>query len=472
MSISPENTNPRRHLLTEAEVDAIYKKCEQLTGETECPTESLNLDGAAEPRRPTNIREAACKPWVIVPPQFNASAKLSPNDVVQVQFYPEDGHGVWFYVHESVVMDSTLEDAFLNQVLDEFPELFPNSNVSFGDVDLNDDLESFAAIGVYQIDEMKAMYSEMKPRKFLVEGYIPAESLILSVGDSNIGKTPAQYQLGICIAAGMPFFDIPVTRGRVLYLDFENTIDDAMAKPDDISKHLGLSAAPKYFKMWHPAMAKEGYDEHIWDIVRKTSPTLVIIDTLAASFPRAEKGNTEAAEFLNEARKITREVGCAIMFTHHLTKSSGRNDVASGATADPTIQELMKDVRGASALVNGVDVRLMFRKPRSSDGSCAFELQGFRRMHGTLPTIAVERVFDENSGEAIGYTRLAGVGLIKNPRYREIFPKLQHEFQWKDLKENGLGGGSCRHCIDDYRSAGVLEPTDEGKPFRKKDGIK
>ncbi len=461
MSISREDTNPSHTFDTDAE--AFLDQLEQ----QKCPT-----NGSTESRRPTNLREAACGRWVIVPPQFDVSAKLSPNEIVRVSYSGDDMPGVWFHVHESIVADPTRYDAFVTQVLEEFPELPQLGAVSFCDVDLNDDIESFTDIGVYQIDEMERIREKMKPRKFLVENYIPAESLILSAGDSNIGKTPAQYQLGICIAAGVPFFGIPVSRGRVLYFDFENTYDDTIAKSKDISRHLQLKSVPKYFKIWHPSMAVEGYDEHhIWEIVRKVCPTLVIIDTLTASFPQVEKGNTDAGIFINDARKITREVGCAIMVTHHLTKSAGRNDGPGAARfvapAETTIQEAMKDVRGASAIVNGVDVRWMFRKPRKTDGPCAFELQGFRRMYGAVPTIAVERVMDQTSGEPIGYNRLAGVNLIKNPRYREIFGKLPADFFYKHLHEHGLGGGSCTHCINDYRSAGVLDP-DETNPFRKR----
>jgi hypothetical protein len=277
----------------------------------------------------------------------------------------------------------------------------------------------------------------------------------------------------MCIAAGVPFFGIPVTRGRVLYLDFEDTIEDAVATPERIAHHLGLRRVPKNFKLWHPAMAVDGYDEnHIWDIIRDSHPTLVILDTLSASFPKAEKDNTEAGTFINTCRSVCREVGCSIMFTHHLKKSSGRGGDNNGPPlAEPTIQELMKDTRGAIGLINGANVRLMFQKPRSGvDGPCAFEIHGFRRMFGTLPMIPVERVFDNETQDAIGYDRLAGVELIHNPKYREIFRKLPREFQRKDLREF-LSGSSTQLCIGQYIAAGVIDPPEAGCPFRKKDGV-
>lgn len=446
---------------------------EQLNAMTDEELEELLR--SAPKSAPSPLREAADNRLVVVPNDFDG--KIKPDEIVQVIYrHLDDNTAVSFLVHESIVINPKLYDAFATRFENEFPELFPHADVSFRDLDLNDDVESFANIGVYTIEEVEARFEKMKPREYLLDGYIPAQSLTMSVGDSNIGKTPAQYQLGICIAAGVPFFGIPTTRGRVLYLDFENTIDDAKAKPRDIARYLGLHAVPKYFKLWHPAMAVEGYDEnHIWKIVKETSPTLVIIDTLSASFPNAEADNPKAGEFIKTCRTICRAVGCAIMFTHHLVKSSGRNNVPAqngfAPPAEPTIQEHMKDVRGASALINGVDVRWMFKKPRTDGGPCAFELHGFRRMHGTLPMISVERVFDDKTGDAIGYNRLAGVELIQNERYREIFGKLPRAFQWKDLKAQGLGGGSTRHCVDAYLSAKVIDPPEDGQPFRKREGM-
>ena len=92
-------------------------------------------------------------------------------------------------------------------------------------------------------------------------------------------------------------------------------------------------------------------------------------------------------------------------------------------------------------------------------------------MYGTLPMISVERVFDEDTSEAIGYDRLAGVELIQNKRYREIFGNLGREFQWKDLRDQGLSGSSTKLCIGQFIAAGVIEPHEEGQPFRKRKGM-
>ena len=55
----------------------------------------------------------------------------------------------------------------------------------------------------------------------VVEGLIPPRSVNILVGDSGIGKSPLAYQLGLAVASGTPFLDMPVQQGKVLLVDFE-----------------------------------------------------------------------------------------------------------------------------------------------------------------------------------------------------------------------------------------------------------
>jgi RecA-family ATPase len=50
-----------------------------------------------------------------------------------------------------------------------------------------------------------------------------AENWPAVVGDSGLGKTPLGIQLGVCVAAGLPFMGLQVSqRGPVLYCDAES----------------------------------------------------------------------------------------------------------------------------------------------------------------------------------------------------------------------------------------------------------
>ena len=81
------------------------------------------------------------------------------------------------------------------------------------------------AYGVFTPPELMKLSQQM-PASYLVEGLIPTRSVDIVVGDSGIGKTPLMYQLAMCVAAGITFLGHKVQQGRVLYLDYENGIED------------------------------------------------------------------------------------------------------------------------------------------------------------------------------------------------------------------------------------------------------
>src|SRR5437016_4039871 len=78
----------------------------------------------------------------------------------------------------------------------------------------------------------------------LVAGWLPVRSVNILIGDSGVGKTPLAYQLGLCVAAGLPFLGAATRRGRVLILDFENGARDWHRMLDQQRKFLGLANFP------------------------------------------------------------------------------------------------------------------------------------------------------------------------------------------------------------------------------------
>src|SRR5579859_235175 len=71
--------------------------------------------------------------------------------------------------------------------------------------------------GIYQGDDLGPVVSTLpSSTQHLVQGLIPPRSVNILVGDSGIGKSPLVYQLGLAVASGTPFLDLPVTPAKVL----------------------------------------------------------------------------------------------------------------------------------------------------------------------------------------------------------------------------------------------------------------
>src|SRR5580700_4312491 len=55
----------------------------------------------------------------------------------------------------------------------------------------------------------------------IVAGLIPKRAISFLIGDSGLGKSPLAYQLGLSVAAGIPFLaGMETQRGPVVYLDY------------------------------------------------------------------------------------------------------------------------------------------------------------------------------------------------------------------------------------------------------------
>ena len=77
-------------------------------------------------------------------------------------------------------------------------------------------------LGLFSSTRMANALSSRGAEPMLVSGLLRARSVNLFVGDSGLGKTPFGIQLGLCVAAGLPFLGRPTKRGRVVFFDAES----------------------------------------------------------------------------------------------------------------------------------------------------------------------------------------------------------------------------------------------------------
>jgi hypothetical protein len=96
----------------------------------------------------------------------------------------------------------------------------------------------------------------------------------------------------------------------------------------------------------------------------------------------------------------------------------------------------MQDARGASALINGSDVRLGVDAPDLSAVSkdeISLVLRGFGRVRGEIDPIYVARDSDEN-GDPVGYRHLVGAELLFDNHRQNALASLPQQFTFKDAK--------------------------------------
>jgi hypothetical protein len=283
--------------------------------------------------------------------------------------------------------------------------------------------------------------------KYIIENLLPERQLGVIVGNSGLGKSPALYQLGICAAAGVPFLGDRTAETDVLYLDFENGAGDSSLLAERIAKFLGLPTIPENFLRWNAddCTASFGRPGHgIEDIIRDWSratsrtgrPKLAIVDPLRFWLQKIEDAR-HADEQIQLGRRVIRETGAAILGVHHLRRVSGEtaNNIPLLETDPRTWIQAMS--RGATALINGSDTRLGLETAacKFAHDKEALVLAGFRRVHGQIGPVFIERVTSEEDGEPVGYRRLASVELLADPGHIAAFQRFPARFTFSEASQ-------------------------------------
>ena len=277
---------------------------------------------------------------------------------------------------------------------------------------------------------------------YLVEGLIPARSVNLLVGDSGLGKSPLACQLGICVAAGIPFLGRPTRKGRVVIADFENGIADVSELIERISRHVGLKEPPGSddFFVWtlNDCLPRYGQPGHtLTDMLRDVRPALAIVDSIASYRPEAEEKISFATHMLQEFRVLVRDFGTATLGVHHRRKPSRKPGESAGPLESANLREWFQDTRGASSLINGSDVRLGVDEPDLSvcgKDDLALVLRGFGRIRGEIGPLYLARDCGED-GEPQGYRALTGPELLFNQDQQKALAALPPQFTFKDAKK-------------------------------------
>ena len=297
-------------------------------------------------------------------------------------------------------------------------------------------------LGLYTPAEIDKQCAQESRKKVVVEGLLNAGQVGIIVGESGIGKSPLNYQLSLCVAAGRPFLRMKTTQGLVIYVDGENGTQNSQAIRNSVLRHLRSECPKNFLVLDVPDMA------HLRPVVSKFKPTLVVIDTLRAFDPQAERENSIAATFIKDLKTLGRETGTAFLVIHHPKKPNG--DYGPPKLERDNVMEWLYQASGARALINQTDTRIAIES--TTKGDAALVMVWNHKVQGVTGPVFLTRVFDEDD-EPIGYDRLIGSVALLNKDQQELFEKLGSTFSFTEAKHAyGRRGQATtdflRKCID------------------------
>jgi hypothetical protein len=311
--------------------------------------------------------------------------------------------------------------------------------------------------GIFEARELGSVLDKHPSgAKALVQGLIPRGSVNILVGDSGIGKSPLAYQLGLAVAAGKPFLDMPTAQGNVLLVDFENSLADVRWIMDRQRQHLRLEECPHAFQVW--PMHLDPLRQKVEQVIDALAPDLVILDSLRSFNPIMESESSAAVGQIKQLRVTAARHGTAFLLIHHVRKhpTPGEARQARQARSPVSLEEgevmdWLLRTAGARALINQMDVRLAVARrnlardqPRERasgvEGTVGGKkeeliLRGHYRTRGEVGPFVLRRKRSDGDGEPLGYELVtAATGPLENVEQRAFFERLPDQFSFKEAR--------------------------------------
>lgn len=251
------------------------------------------------------------------------------------------------------------------------------SNASTSTTQIQADSETSTLLGGgYELDGLDykfitlvQVFEQPLEIDWLVENYIPSDSIGMLFGASGSGKSHIALSLAASIANGTEWFDHKAKEGNVLILAGEGN-NGLHRRLKAIQKEHETTINPeKVFFSERPIGldTDEGFDDAVTAIDNLGRDLdLIVIDTLSRHLlQRAENSNDDMAQFINRLELLRHRYECSILVVHHTGKSS------------------QQGARGASALKANID--FSFKVEKAENNVCSLSCDKQKDADDNLP---------------------------------------------------------------------------------------
>jgi RecA-family ATPase len=192
------------------------------------------------------------------------------------------------------------------------------------------------------------------PQRWVIDGLVPAQALVVLWGPAKEGKTTLALQAGCSVTSGTPFLGHETQQGPVLLLQ----IDTPRSELTQILIRLGAHNIPIAGLMLpdpdqleaHKPMNLLDRDTlfYLQSLVTLVKPSLVIVDCFRELGSFKENVSEEQRPIVNALKAMTTNHPthpCACLLIHHTTKLTSREVVPDAKDAG----------RGSGYLAGAVD---------------------------------------------------------------------------------------------------------------------
>ena len=269
-------------------------------------------------------------------------------------------------------------------------------------------------------------------QRWLVQGIIPADGLVLLVGRPGAGKSFVGSDMAVCVAAGKPWLGREVAQSRTLLIMLEGGKGDRLARIGRLIAGIDLTLADINGKLdiWQLPL-KTDDPESFRELARRVAKVdhkLIIIDNLTvARLGGSENDPGVMTAAMKPLAQMAQDREIGIVLLHH----AGKDGSTRGTTAilghtdqeihvsrqndKPTARITLS--KGKSRYVGAFEDEIVFRYPVGE--KVVAELVDLR------PEVEDEQVGDSNGRRQGMLDLLGGDGLAPEPLYAAMSKRFK-----------------------------------------------
>lgn len=213
--------------------------------------------------------------------------------------------------------------------------------------------------------------------EFLLEPYIPRESIVLLHGRASLGKSPLTWAIGLSVASGLDLWGMKATKAPVLYIEVDSP--PPIVKPR--MKLLGPDFPPGV--PFQVAFFNGGFDilkpparlsEELHSLA-EGKPALVIVNTLRKVFASSANDSETPSAVYRQFRSIFHDA--SFLFVHHDRKLQKERDADMES----------EDLSGSLAWLNDAQVALHLVKSGKEPGILRLDHTKSQATERTAPLV-------------------------------------------------------------------------------------
>jgi hypothetical protein len=238
------------------------------------------------------------------------------------------------------------------------------------------------------------------PVTFTIDRLLLQDKVTIWYGAGGIGKGYTLTLAAVCISHGLPFLGLPVARGRVMYLDWEDEASDMRRRIREVSTGLGVTPAPVLYARQHRPLRH--IVRGVIEQVRAEGITTVMIDSATGAGGEIS-GDTGYEAIAQQLMRSAARIPATVLMNDH-TSSEGRSgkDLAGkpyGSVRKYDLARATWELRGEVAEEGGATRLGMFHTKHNH--TAKFAPFGVEFLHDRTGAVRFKR-FDIRESATLG----------------------------------------------------------------------